>query len=159
MDLRIENDKIIFLNNNKIMAANISKITIDATQQKVWDTLTRPEFVKLWQYGSDLQTNWEVGSKIKFVTEWDGKVFEQWGTVLEFTPTEKLRYSLFAPRPDLEDKPENYFEMIYSLTTDNGQTILQITQVDNRPNAVQEDEQGEENPILKSLKQIAEANR
>jgi uncharacterized protein YndB with AHSA1/START domain len=159
LDLRIENDKIIFLNNNKIMAANISKITIDATQQKVWDTLTRPEFVKLWQYGSDLQTNWEVGSKIKFVTEWDGKVFEQWGTVLEFTPTEKLRYSLFAPRPDLEDKPENYFEMIYSLTTDNGQTILQITQVDNRPNAVQEDEQGEENPILKSLKQIAEANR
>jgi uncharacterized protein YndB with AHSA1/START domain len=38
------------------MATNISTITINATKQKVWDTLTRPELVKLWQYGSDLQT-------------------------------------------------------------------------------------------------------
>ena len=59
------------------MAINISKITINATLKKVWDTLTKAELVKLWQYGSDLQTNWEVGSKIKFVTEWEGKTFEQ----------------------------------------------------------------------------------
>ena len=140
------------------MARNISRIMINATLQKVWDTLTKPEFVKLWQYGSNLQTNWEVGSKIKFVTEWEGKLFEQWGTVLEFTPKTKLRYSLFAPRPDLEDKPENYFNMIYSLTSDAGQTKLEIIQEDNRPNAVQEDEQGEENPVLNMLKQVAEAN-
>jgi len=48
--------------------------------------------------------------------------------------------------------------MIYSLTADNGQTKLQIVQEDNRPNAVQEDEQGEENQILKMLKQVAETN-
>jgi uncharacterized protein YndB with AHSA1/START domain len=140
------------------MATNISRIRINATPQKVWDILTKPEFVRLWQYGSELQTNWEVDSKIKFVAEWDGKTFEQWGKVLEFTPTQKLRYSLFAPRPNLDDKPENYFEMIYSLTSDNGQTKLEITQEDNRPNALQEDEQGHENPILKMLKQIAETN-
>ena len=140
------------------MARNISRIMINATLQKVWDTLTKPEFVKLWQYGSVLQTNWEVGSKIKFVTEWEGTIFEQWGTVLEFTPTTKLRYSLFAPRPELEDKPENYFNMVYSLTADAGQTKLEIIQEDNRPNAVQENEQGEENPILNMLKQVAEAN-
>ena len=141
------------------MVTNVSSITINASLQKVWDTLIQAEFVKLWQYGSDLQTNWEVGSKIKFVTEWEGKIFEQWGTVLEFTPTSKLRYSLFAPRPDLEDKPENYFEMIYTLTSNNGQTKLEIIQEDNRPNAVQEDKQGEENPILMMLKQIAEKNQ
>lgn len=140
------------------MATNISKITINATLKKVWDTLTKAELVKLWQYGSDLQTNWEVGSKIKFVTEWEGKAFEQWGIVLEYTPTQKLRYSLFAPRPGIEDKPENYFEMIYSLTADNGQTKLEIIQEDNRPNAVQEGVQSEENPILKMLKQVAETH-
>ena len=140
------------------MVTNVSSITINASLQKVWDIITQPEFVKLWQYGSDLQTNWKVGSKIKFVTEWDGKIFEQWGTVLEFTPTSKLRYSLFAPRPDLEDKPENYFEMIYSLTADHGQTKLEIIQEDSRPNAVKEEEQDEENPILSMLKQIAEGN-
>lgn len=140
------------------MATNISRITINATLQKVWDTLTRPELVKLWQYGSDLQTTWKVGSEIKFITEWEGKIFEQRGNVLEFTPMSKLRYSLFAPRPGIEDKPENYFEMIYSLIASNGQTRLKIIQEDNRPNAVQEEEQGEENPVLKMLKLVAERN-
>lgn len=138
------------------MATNISKITINATPEMVWNTLTSADAIKLWQYGSVLQTNWEVGSKIKFVTEWEGKTFEQWGTVLEFTPNHKLRYSLFAPRPDLEDKPGNYFEMIYLLTEKSGQTMLEIIQEDNRPNALQEAEQGEENSILKMLREVAE---
>lgn len=138
------------------MAVNISKIKINTAKQKVWDTLTKPEFVKLWQFGSKLQTTWKVDSPIKFINEWEGKIFEQYGTVLEFTPTDKLRYSLFAPRPDLEDKPENYFEMIYNLTDSNEATVLEIIQEDNRPNAVQENSPDEENPILQTLKQIAE---
>ena len=65
---------------------------------------------------------------------------------------------MFAPRPDLEDKPENYFVMSYLLIADNEQTKLEIIQNDNRPGAVQEEPQGEENPILQGLKQIAETN-
>jgi hypothetical protein len=42
--------------------------------------------------------------------------------------------------------------MTYLLTTENGQTKLEIIQEDNRPNAVQEDPQGEENPILMAIK-------
>ena len=139
------------------MATNISNISIDADRQKVWDVLTKPAFVKLWQYGSDLQTSWEPGSSIRFVTKWEDKVFEQWGKVLEFTPVSGLRYNLFAPRPGMEDKPENYFEMVYSLADDNGKTRLRIVQEDNRPGAKQEKEQGEENPVLKMLKEVAES--
>ncbi len=138
------------------MATNISTITLNASIQKVWDTLTKPELVKLWQYGSELITDWKVSSDIKFKTEWEGKLFEQWGKILEIRPNELIRYSLFAPRLDLEDKPENYFIMNYTLIDENGQTKLEIIQEDNRPNAVQEQPQGEENPILKSLKDIAE---
>ena len=138
------------------MATNISKIKINATVQKVWKTVTEPEMVKLWQFGSDLITTWKVGSEIKFVTEWEGQIFEQWGKILEIRQNELLKYSLFAPRPDLEDKPENYFVMSYILTEENGNTKLEIIQEDNRPNAVQEEQQGEENPILKSLKDLAE---
>ena len=140
------------------MATNISTITINATRQKVWDTLTRPELVKLWQYGSDLQTNWTIGSRIEFVTEWEGKIFKQWGTVLEFKPTDSLAYNLFAPRPALEDKAENYFIMRYVLTDIDNMTKLEITQEDNRPNAVQEQPQGDENPVLQALKKLAEAS-
>jgi len=138
------------------MATNISTIIINAPSQKVWDAITKAALVKRWQYGSDLLTTWEIGSDIKFSTAWEDKVFEQWGKVLAFTPTEIVRYSLFAPRPDLEDKPENYFIMSYVLTEENGQTKLEIIQEDNRPNAVQEAPQGEENPLLQSLKQLAE---
>jgi uncharacterized protein YndB with AHSA1/START domain len=140
------------------MATNISTIKINASTQKVWDTITKPELVKLWQYGSDLLTTWEIGSDIKFRTEWEGKVFEQWGKVLEMRPNELVKYSLYAPRPDLEDKPENYFIMTYVLTHQDGQTQLKIIQEDNRPNAAQEEPQGEENPVLKSLKELAEAD-
>ena len=138
------------------MATNISTIKLNASLDKVWDTLTSPEKVKLWQFGSDLITTWEVGTNIEFVTEWKGQIFKQWGKVLEIRPNRLIKYSLFAPRPDLEDKPENYFIMNYVLIAENGQTRLEIIQEDNRPNAVQEESKGEENPILKSLKEISE---
>jgi uncharacterized protein YndB with AHSA1/START domain len=138
------------------MATNISIIKINASIEKVWKTVTEPDMVKLWQFGSDLITTWEVGSEIRFVTKWEKQIFEQWGKILEVRENELLKYSLFAPRPDLEDKPENYFVMSYILTEENGNTKLEIIQEDNRPNAVQEAQQGEENPILKSLKDLAE---
>jgi uncharacterized protein YndB with AHSA1/START domain len=138
------------------MATNISTININTSARRVWDALTKPELVKQWQYGSELKTDWKIGSEIKFRTEWEDKVFEQWGKVLEIRPYELLRYSLFAPRPDLEDKPENYFVMIYVLTNENSQMKLEIIQEDNRPGAVQEEPQGEENPILILLKNLAE---
>lgn len=138
------------------MPTNISLITINATAQRVWDIITKPEYVKLWQYGSELITTWEPGSDIRFRTEWEGTVFEQWGKVLAVQPQELISYSLYAPRPGLDDKPDNYFIMSYFLTEKDDQTELKIIQEDNRPNAVQEDQQGEENPILASLKQLAE---
>ena len=139
------------------MATNISTIHIKASPEKVWETLTKPELVKLWQYGSDLTTDGKVGDDIRFTTAWEDKIFEQWGKLLEIKPNELLRYSLFAPRPDLEDKAENYFEMNYVLTAENDGTKLVILQIDNRPGAKQEEPQGEENPVLQLLKQTAES--
>ncbi|MBL0202252.1 MAG: SRPBCC domain-containing protein [Chitinophagaceae bacterium] len=139
------------------MATNISTININTSPEKVWETITKPELVKLWQYGSDLTTDGKVGDDIRFTTAWEDKIFEQWGKLLEIKPNELLRYSLFAPRPDLEDKAENYFEMNYVLTAENDGTKLVILQIDNRPGAKQEEPQDEENPVLQLLKQTAES--
>jgi uncharacterized protein YndB with AHSA1/START domain len=138
------------------MATNISTIKLDASLDKVWEALTSPSKVKLWQFGSELITTWKVGSNIEFITEWEGQIFKQRGKVLEIKINQLIKYSLFAHRPDLEDKPENYFVMNYILSSENGRTKLEIIQEDNRPNAVQEELQGEENPILQSLKSIVE---
>ena len=139
------------------MVKNISSINLNAPINKIWDVLTKPELVKQWQYGSDLITDWKVDSEIRFRTEWEGQIFEQWGKILEIIPQKLIRYSLFAPRPDLEDKPENYFVMNYILSEENGCLRLDIIQEDNRQGAVQEAPQGEENPILSALKTLIES--
>lgn len=139
------------------MATNISTIVLSAPIEKVWNALTQPTLIKQWQYGSDLITDWTVGHEIRFRNEWEGQVFEQWGTVLEVIPNHKIKYSLFFPRPELEDKPENYFIMSYILSEENQKVKLEILQEDNRPGAVQEKPQGEENPVLQALKNLIES--
>lgn len=139
------------------MATNISTILINVDKEKVWRVLTQPNLVKEWQYGCELQTDWSVGSKIEFLLEWEGKSYRQWGTIMQFFPNERLTYTLFSPRPDLEDKPENYITMNYLLLDQGNQTTLEIVKEDNRENAVQQQPQGEENPVLLKLKELAES--
>lgn len=138
------------------MATNISTTILNASIEEVWNALTKPELVKQWQYGSELITDWKTGNEIRFRNEWEGQLFEQWGSILEIVPNQKIKYSLFFPRPELEDKPENYFIMSYILSEESNKVKLQIIQEDNRPGAVQEEPQGDENPILQSLKTLVE---
>jgi uncharacterized protein YndB with AHSA1/START domain len=144
------------------MSTSTSRIIINALAERVWDTITNPVWVKQWQYNSDLITDWQIGSEIRFRTEWDGNVYEQWGTVLEFTPNQSLGYSLFAPRPGLEDIPENYFKMSYVLSKDGDTTRLTFQQIDNRPGSGSNDEENnvtedDEQSVLLILKRLAES--
>ena len=139
------------------MKTSISKVVIHATAGEVWKALTIPELVKKWQYGTDLATDWSKGGPIAFRNEWNGDVFIQNGTVLQFDPTRTLSYSLFAPRPGMEDSPENRFVMTYQLVETNGITELTILQEDPREPASQESEEDKgENPVLRALKELVE---
>ena len=140
------------------MTKSISKITINAPAEKVWNALTNPSLVKQWQYGSKLLTDWKVGSEIRFQNEWEDKIYEQWGKVLEVEQCKLIKYSLFAPRPGLEDKPENYFVMSYILNVLGDATYLTIEQEDNRQEADEDkDYDDDEQSILYALKRLAEA--
>ena len=61
------------------MVKHTSRVTIKATAANVWATLPEPELVKQWQYGSELFTDWRVGSEIRFRSQWQGQIYEQWG--------------------------------------------------------------------------------
>jgi hypothetical protein len=138
------------------MATNISAVTINAPIAKIWEALTQPELVKKWQFGSDLLTDWKVGSEIRFKNDVEGQILEQWGRVLEFTPYEIIKYTLFVPAPDLKDSPENYFTMSYVLSQNSDSVHLLINQEDNRPGSVQDEPNGEENEELNALKALLE---
>ena len=139
------------------MKTTDSVINVNAPAKKIWLALTVPDLVKQWQYGSDLLTTWEVGTPIIFRNEWNGRVFEQKGTVLEFLPESRLKYSLFFPRPGLQDIPEHRILMTYELTESEGVASLLVRQEDPRPSAPDESTGGDEGPnVLSSLKELVE---
>src|SRR4051812_406502 len=139
------------------MKISDSTVKILAPAGKVWLAVTAPELVKQWQYGSDLLTTWEVGTPIIFRNEWNGQVFEQKGTVLEFAPESRLKYSLFFPHEHLQDIPEHYFFMIYELTENEGVTSLLVRQEDPRPSPPVESADEKEGPdVLSYLKELVE---
>lgn len=139
------------------MKVSTSTVRIEAGPAAVWAVVTEPEHVRKWQYGSVLSTDWKVSSPIRFTSEWEGQTFEQWGTVLDFDPPSRLSYSLFAPRPDLEDRPENYFTMTYRLEPVDGGTVLTITQEDPREAGNADGTVETDNPVLVALREVAES--
>lgn len=132
-----------------------SQILINAPVAPVWEALTKPELVKQWQYGADVITDWQKGGPIVYRSEWEGTVYEQRGTILEIEPEKLVKYTLFAPRPGLDEKPENYFTMTYRVEEINGKTMLTITQDDPREQPQEQAEEAE-NTVLDSLKKLVE---
>ncbi|BCL83039.1 hypothetical protein ccbrp13_55040 [Ktedonobacteria bacterium brp13] len=58
--------------------------------------------------------------------------------------------------PGLDDKPENYFTMTYTLEELNGKTTLTIIQDDPREQQPQEQPEESENSVLAGLKKLVE---
>jgi uncharacterized protein YndB with AHSA1/START domain len=139
------------------MRISRSAVSVKAPREVVWAAITVPEHVREWQYNSDLETDWIVGRPIRFRAQWQGQTFEQWGTVEEFIPPSRLRYSLFAPRPGLADLPENYFTMTYQLVDVEGGTEVSFIHEDPRTSEDAEEVSEEENPVLTALRDVAES--
>ena len=101
------------------------KTTVNAPVEKVWDALTNPEIVKQYFFGTELITNWEVGSDIVFQGKWEGQKYKDPGKVLEYSHNEKLAYSYLSNWSGKEDKPENYLWVCYEVApTDNGTELI-----------------------------------
>ena len=71
---------------------------IATTQQKLWDALVKPEFVKEYFFGRDLQTDWKVGSSIRMGDDWDGKI-------LKSEPIDLLVFTFHPLADSLKDEP------------------------------------------------------
>jgi uncharacterized protein YndB with AHSA1/START domain len=94
--------------------AQVSR-TIHASADEVWDALTRPEKIKQYMFGADVESDFKVGSQIRIKGEFGGKPYEDKGEVLEVRPKEKLSFSHYSPATGAPDRPENYHTVTYEL--------------------------------------------
>lgn len=102
-------------------------IIINKPKEEVWDALIDPRKVKMYFFNVDLVTDWKVGSPIAYRGEWEGKKFEDKGTVLQVKYAEMLETNYWSQSLG-EDKPENYQIVRYDLEPVDGGTKLTVTQ-------------------------------
>ena len=105
------------------------KTTINAPPTAVWKALTTPSALKQFFFGSDIVTDWRVGSPIRFRGTWNGKPYEDKGTIESFDFGKRLAFTHWSPLSKLEDKPENYHIVSFDLRPASGGTEVVLTQV------------------------------
>jgi uncharacterized protein YndB with AHSA1/START domain len=107
--------------------ANASAI-IDAPVEKVWQALTEPELIKQYMFGTNVTTDWQVGSPITYAGEWEGKPYVDKGQILEFEPNKRLVSTFWSALSGTPDQPENYQTVRYELTPQGSVTRLMVSQ-------------------------------
>jgi uncharacterized protein YndB with AHSA1/START domain len=139
----------------KGLVAKVS-ININAPRTKVWDALVKPEAIKQYFFGTNVVSDWKVGSPIVWKGEWQGKPYEDKGKILQFKPGQTVQYSHFSPLAGVPDIPANYHTVTVELSDEGTQTHVLLSQ-DNNAN---EEERGhsEENwgMMLAALKKFLE---
>jgi len=109
-----------------------ASLTVDAPRAKVWDALVNPKAIKQYMFGAAVVSDWREGSPIVWKGEWQGKPYEDKGTLLEVEPGRTLRYSHFSPLSGLPDEPGNYHAVTIELSDEGNQTRVALAQ-DNNP--------------------------
>lgn len=140
--------------NDKFTAK--AKTTIHAPASKVWDAITRPHLIKQYLFGTNVISDWKVGSLIIYKGEWQGKPFEDKGQILEMEPEKLLVSTHWSPLSGVPDSPENYHTVSYLLSAKDGNTEVTITQDNNA--SEEEKAHSEENwkQVLEGMKKLLE---
>jgi uncharacterized protein YndB with AHSA1/START domain len=132
-------------------------VVINAPISKVWEGLTNPQLIKQYLFGTEVSSDWQVGSTITYRGVWEGKDYEDKGTILEVKPQERLVSTYWSSIGGKEDKPENYKTVSYDLeSTSGGETVVSVSQDNNA--TMEEKAHSEQNwkLVLEGLKNLLE---
>jgi len=135
----------------------VATTSISANRQKVWEALTDPALIKQYFLGTHVATTWRVGDPITYSGEYNGKSYEDKGTILTFEPPALLKTTHYSPASGLPDTAENYHTVEYSLAEEPGGTRVTIRQGNNSTD--QETTQSTETwqLVLRNLKEFLES--
>ena len=71
-------------------------IIINASIVNVWKTLTNPELVKQYLFGTNVSTDWKKGSQIRWAGIWKDKNYEDRGQVIEAVDEKLIIYTYWS---------------------------------------------------------------
>ena len=135
-----------------------SRMEIAAPAAAVWKALTSAEMIKKYMFGTEATSDWKVGSPITYKGVWEGKSYEDKGTILELVPNQLLKSTYWSGMSGLEDKPENYNTVTYSLSEKNGLTTLSLTQDNNATKESATHSESNWKKVLEGLKALVAKN-
>ena len=144
---------------------NIKKsITLNVEAAKVWEALTKPEMIKKYMSGTEVISDWKVGSPILWVGTSEGaeKVMVK-GSIERIEAGKLIQFTTLDLNAEYIDVPSNYVKATYELTPKLGKTLLSVTQgdysrvEDGRKRFVDDD--GGWNRTLNALKEFIETKR
>lgn len=139
------------------MEKNIVKsIEINTAASKVWNALINPDIITQYFPGVETKTDWKPGSDILFIHNQQGKQVSDKGVILDFVSPHLLRHTYWTPYSGLEDKPEHYTTVSYSLTETDNRTILTVTQTNFNSEEWWRNSQSGWDDILTTIKKIVE---
>jgi len=117
--------------------SSVASVVINAPCQRVWDALTKPELVKEYFFGTNLVTDWKIGSPLFFRGQWEGKAYEDKGTVLSFEPVRSLSFNYWSGFSGMEDRPESRQIIRYGLeeTAEGVRVTIDQSNVDTQARA------------------------
>ena len=101
-------------------------IDVNAGAARVWEALTKPEIIREYLFGAETITDWNVGSEIAFQGDYNGQKYRDHGVILENVFHEKISYSYWSGFTGLEDKPENYSIVTYSVKP-KGENLTELS--------------------------------
>ena len=131
-------------------------ITVNAPMSKLWEALTNPSLIKQYLFGTEVTTDWQVGSPITYKGEWQGKTYEDKGKILEIEPGKLLVSTFWSSLSGLPDIPENYKTVRYELSTEGNGTRLTITQDNNDTQEEADHSEQNWNSVLGGMKKLLE---
>lgn len=133
-----------------------AEVDVKAAPGKVWEALTRPEIVKQYFFGTELVTDWKVGSRIIYRGRWEGKPYEDKGHVLQFEPERLLVCDYWSAFSGNADLPEHYHEVRYELAPSGPFTRLTVTQDNIATDEIKTASEGNWALVLAGLKKLLE---
>ena len=113
--------------NNDLTVRKELQLKADVT--RIWEVLTKPEWTHQYMFGCKVESDWTVGSPILWKADQNGisEVFVK-GKIVAIEAGRLLQYTAFDPNSGLEDEPENYTTVTYSLVPEHGHTVLTLSQ-------------------------------